>query len=139
MADRMFTVDIVTPDRVVLSDRAAYLQAPGVCGSFGILSNHSPLLSELAIGELRYRKESGQEVRLALNGGFLQVFDNHVTVLADSAERAEEIDLERARLARERYRKELQDLAGAFSDPRHEAAQAGVDRAQNRLRVAGER
>jgi F-type H+-transporting ATPase subunit epsilon len=137
MADRAFTVDIVTPDRVVLSDRAVYLRAPGVCGSFGVLANHAPFLTELSIGELTYRRESGQEIRLALNGGFLQVFENQVTVLADSAERAEEIDVERARLARERYLQDVRALAGSYSDDRHAVAEAGVERAKNRIRVAG--
>jgi F-type H+-transporting ATPase subunit epsilon len=136
MADRTFTVDIVTPERVVVHDEATSLVAPGVVGSFGILPNHAPLLSELAIGELRYRRNSGQEQRLAIGGGFLQVFNNQVTVLADTAERAEEINTERARRALERYRGEAQEVT-SLADERRLLAEAAVERARNRLRVAG--
>lgn len=133
MADRTFTVDIVTPDRVVLSDRAVSLVAPGVCGSFGVLPNHAPLLSELEVGELRYRRENGEEIRLAVSGGFLQIFNNQITVLADTAEREAEIDLERARRALERARHELSEAREMNRD----LAEKNVQRAQNRVRVAG--
>jgi F-type H+-transporting ATPase subunit epsilon len=132
-SERSFTVDIVTPERVVLSDRAVALQAPGVCGSFGVLPNHAPLLSELQVGELRFRKESGQEVRLAVSGGFLQVFDNKITVLADTAERADEIDPDRARQALEKAKNELAQAQAMNYD----LVQKEIARAQNRLRIAG--
>lgn len=132
MADRSFTVDIVTPDRVVLSDRAVSLVAPGVCGSFGVLPNHAPLLSELEVGELRYRKENGHEIRLAVSGGFLQVFNNQITVLADTAEKSDEIDPDRARRALERARRQLSEAEAMNTD-----AQKELQRAQNRLRIAG--
>lgn len=139
MADRTFQLDIAAPDRVILSDTAVSVQAPGVCGAFGVLANHAPLLSELSVGELRYRRENGQEIRLALNGGFLQVFNNQVTVLADSAERADEIDVERARRAREAARQALRDNPAGFTDDETLARQAALERATNRLRVVGER
>lgn len=137
MADRSFTVDIVTPDRVVLSDTASALVAPGVLGSFGVLVNHAPMLAELAIGELRYRRESGQEIFLAVGGGFLQVFNNEITVLADTAERAEEIDVERARVALEAARVQQREATGAFDDDRQQLAELAAERAQNRIRVSG--
>jgi F-type H+-transporting ATPase subunit epsilon len=137
MAGRTFQVDVVTPDRVVLSDTATSLVAPGSEGSFGVLANHSPLLAELAPGELRFRRDSAEEVRLAVGGGFLQVFNNEVSVLADTAERAEEIDVERARLARDRARTHLQQAEAEADAEQRELAQAALDRAQNRLRVAG--
>ena len=137
MAERSFTVDIVTPERVVLSDTATSLRAPGVLGSFGVLPNHSPMLSELSIGELRYRRESGEEVRLAIGGGFFQVFNNQVTVLAEAAERAAEIDVERARRARDRARQEQQEAQGTHDEQQIQMADAAFERAQNRLRVAG--
>jgi F-type H+-transporting ATPase subunit epsilon len=133
MAERSFTVDIVTPDRVVLSDTAVSLVAPGVEGSFGILPNHAPMLSELEVGELRYRRENGEEVRLAVSGGFLQMFNNQITVLADTAERDDEIDPERARRALEKARAELSEAA----EMNRELAQKEIARAQNRLRIAG--
>ena len=137
MAERSFTVDVVTPERVVLSDTATSLVAPGVQGSFGVLPNHSPMLAELSIGELRYRRESGEEVRLAIGGGFFQVFDNKVSILAEAAERAGEIDTERARRARERARQDQRQAQGTYDDAQVELAEAAYERAQNRLRVAG--
>jgi F-type H+-transporting ATPase subunit epsilon len=137
MADRMFTVDVVTPERVVLSDTATSLVAPGVLGSFGILYNHSPMLSELEPGELRYRRDSAEEVRLAIGGGFLQVFNNQVTVLADSAERAGEIDVERARRAREQARETLREAQTRYDDVEMALAETAIGRAENRIRVAG--
>ena len=135
MADRTLTVDIVTPDRVVLSDEATALVAPGVEGSYGVLFNHAPLLSALAAGELRYRRNNSEEIRLAVSGGFLQVFDNQITVLADAAELAKEIDVDRARAARDRARQQLSIAENAPAAER-EVAQAALDRALNRIRVA---
>lgn len=139
MAERSFSVDIVTPDRVVLRDEATSLVAPGVEGQFGILPNHAPLLSELAAGELRYRRDNGEETRLAVSGGFLQVFENEVTVLADTAERVEEIDLERARESREQARRDMREAQAQFDDIRLKDAEAAEARAANRIRVAGGR
>jgi F-type H+-transporting ATPase subunit epsilon len=134
MADRTFTVDIVTPERVLLRDEAVSLTAPGVEGSFGILANHAPMLAELGIGELRYRRADGREQFLAVGGGFLQVFNNEVSVLAEAAERAEEIDVDRARLARERARTALSAAEGGY-----DTNQAAYERAANRLFVAERR
>jgi F-type H+-transporting ATPase subunit epsilon len=135
---RSFTVDIVTPDRVVLSEEVTSLTAPGSEGSFGILANHAPMLAELGVGELRFRRDSGQEQRVAIGGGFLQVFNNEVTILAETAERAEEIDPERARAARERAAQMLRELQAAPLDQRRQAETA-LERAVNRLKIAGER
>jgi F-type H+-transporting ATPase subunit epsilon len=128
MADRAFTVDIVTPDRVVLSTPAVSLIAPGVQGAFGILANHSPLLSELEPGELRFRTEGGEETRLVVGGGFLQVFENQVTVLADTAHHLTEIDVVQARAAREEARARLARAQSAMNDD--EAAEAELDLAR---------
>jgi F-type H+-transporting ATPase subunit epsilon len=139
MAGRTFNLDIVTPDRVVVRDEATSVVAPGVLGSFGILYNHAPMLAELGIGELRYRRDSGQEHRLAIGGGFLQVFNNEVTVLADAAERAEEIDVERARRALEEARAQQREALSTPNPEEQALANAAVERALNRLRVAGAR
>ena len=127
---------MVTPDRIVLSDVATAVVAPGVMGSFGILTNHAPFLSELATGELRYRRDNAEEIRLAVSGGFLQVYHNQVTVLADSAEKAGEIDVDRARRARDQARGQLSMETGLTGVER-EQAQAALDRANNRISVAG--
>lgn len=136
MAERSFVIDVVTPDRVVAHDQAISLVAPGVEGSFGILPNHSPFLSELEPGELTYRRDGGNEVRMAVSGGFLQVFENEVTVLADAAERAEEIDVDRARAALERAREAHREASAAGELDLQEEARAEEARALNRIRIA---
>jgi F-type H+-transporting ATPase subunit epsilon len=136
MPARTLTVDVVTPDRVVVSQPAVALVAPGVEGSFGVLLNHAPLLTELQPGELRFRSESGQETRMAVSGGFFQAFDNRVTILADAAELAVEIDLDRARraLSAAQAAYTAAGLAGDLAAQRE--AHAAVERARNRIRVA---
>jgi len=139
MADRTFTIDIVTPERILVHDEATSLVAPGTEGSFGILPNHAPLLAELGIGELRYRRGSAEEIRLAISGGFLQVFENEVSVLADSAERAEEINLEQVRRARDEARALLSGSGGTPPDAEtRKQAETALAQAENRLRVAGD-
>lgn len=133
----MFNVEIVTPERVVLRDEVTSLVAPGVLGSFGVLANHAPLLAELTPGELRFRKNSAEEVRMSIGGGFLQVFNNQVTVLADSAEKPEDINIDRARASLARAREELIRAQAALDDLGQSEAQRAVERAQNRIRVAG--
>ena len=133
----MFNVEIVTPERVVLRDEVTSLVAPGVLGSFGVLANHAPLLAELTPGELRFRKNSAEEVRMSIGGGFLQVFNNQVTVLADSAEKPEDINIDRARASLNRAREELVRAQAALDDLGQADAQRAVERAQNRIRVAG--
>ncbi len=129
-----FSLDVVTPDRVVLSEQAVSLVAPGVLGSFGVLTNHAPFMSELKVGEMRFTTEQGKEVQVAVSGGFIQVFENKITVLADSAERGDEIDVDRARRARERARADLQAASDLVTRAR---AEEELSRAQNRLRIAG--
>jgi F-type H+-transporting ATPase subunit epsilon len=130
-----FHVDIVTPEKVILREEAVSLRAPGVEGSFGLLVNHSPLLAELTAGELRLRKPGGEEIDLAVGGGFLQVFDNKVTVLADTAERLDEIDVERARRAKEVAREALKAAQATYNQIAIDQAQAALDRADNRIRL----
>jgi F-type H+-transporting ATPase subunit epsilon len=127
----------VAPDRVVLSDEAVSLRAPGIEGSFGILPNHAPILAELTPGELDFRRPNGQEVRLAVSSGFLQMFDNKVTILADAAERVEEIDVDRARRALEAARAEFKAAQATYDADTIAAAENAVDRAANRIRTAG--
>ena len=125
-------IDIVTAERVVYSDTADMVIAPALEGEVGILPRHVPFVSILKPGELRIRKD-GTEIALAVSGGFLQVANNTVRILADTAERAEEIDEARAEAARERAATEM-------ASPRHapEAALA-LRRSQIRLKVARRR
>jgi F-type H+-transporting ATPase subunit epsilon len=126
-------LDIVTAERLVLSeDGLEVVVAPGAGGELGILPSHAPLITTLGVGELRARR-AGEEIEFAISGGFLEVRDDVVTVLADVAERADEIDLERAQAARERAQAAL---ATRESDIDLALAQAALRRALIRLRVA---
>src|SRR4030043_387662 len=101
-------LDIVTAERVVYSGEVDAVIAPGVEGQLGILPHHAPLMTMLQAGELVARK-AGQEEIMAISGGFLEVRPDRVIVLADSAERAEEIDTARAEAARKRAEERLRD------------------------------
>ena len=126
-------IDIVTAERIVYSAEADAVIAPGVEGQLGILPHHAPLMTILQAGELVVRK-GGQEESLAISGGFLEVRPDRVIVLADQAERAEEIDISRAEEARRRAEKRLADRhAGGLDETRAEAA---LRRALVRLSVA---
>jgi F-type H+-transporting ATPase subunit epsilon len=130
--DRTILLRVVTPNRQVVREDVEEIQAPGREGYLGILPGHAPLLSELKAGEMTYRQ--GREVRrLALSGGFLEVLPEQVTVLAETAERPEDIDVARARAAKERAEKRLQS-----PDPEVDINRASValQRALIRLQVA---
>ena len=123
---------VVTPNRQVVSEDVAEVQAPGREGYLGILPGHAPLISILQAGELSYRH--GQQTRrLAVSGGFLEVLPEQVTVLAETAERPEEIDIARAEAARERAEKRLRGGDGE-TDVRR--ATVALQRALIRLQVA---
>lgn len=94
-------LDIVTLERVVVSEDVDYVSAPGIDGVLGILPRHEPLLTALAFGELRYKKGS-EELSFAIGGGFMEVRPDKVTVLADSADHTDEIDQQAAEEARRR-------------------------------------
>ena len=99
-----FALEIVTPERVVYSGQVTSLQAPGTEGSFGVMAGHMPLLASLDIGVLRFADEGGEGVQMAVSGGFAEVGRERVTVLAETAESAEEIDVQRAESSRQRAR-----------------------------------
>ncbi len=123
-------LEIVTPDRKVLSEKVDYVGAPGIVGEFGVLPNHIPFLSALGIGNLYY-KLGGKTHYVFIAGGFAEVGPERVTVLAEIAERAAEIDVERARKARERAESRLQKRA---EDVNFARAQASLQRSLARLR-----
>ena len=128
-------VEIVTAEHSVLEDTADMVVAPGAEGVLGILPRHAPMIALLKAGELRL-KRGGDEVAIAVAGGVMQVQPDKVTVLADAAERAEEIDEARAREAVERARQRM----GEIRDREDLAAtQAAIERATVRLRVAERR
>ncbi len=129
MADKL-KLEIVTPDKVVLSEEVEYVGLPGIIGQFGVLKNHVPFLSALSIGTLYYRKEDGKNRYVFVSGGFAEVTSDSVTVLAESAERAEDIDTVRARKAKERAERRLREQRENIDIAR---AQAALQRALYRL------
>jgi F-type H+-transporting ATPase subunit epsilon len=126
-------LDIVTAERVVYSGDVDAVIAPGVEGQLGILPHHAPLMTMLQAGELVARK-AGQEEIMAISGGFLEVRPDRVIVLADQAERAEEIDFARAEAAKKRAEERLRDRKATGLD--ESRAEAALRRALTRLSVA---
>jgi len=131
----VFNLEIVTPEKMVYSGTVKSLQAPGTEGGFGVLARHAPMLASLDIGPLSFVEEGGSARRAAISGGFAEVRRDHVTVLAETAETAEEIDVERARAARDRAQERLRQWFKDIIDV--ERAQAALTRALIRLKVAG--
>ncbi len=130
-----FKLDIVTPEKTVYSGAVRHVQAPGSEGSFGVLSGHVPFLTSVDVGLLRIDEDGGAQVKMAISGGFAQVAPQGVTVLAETAERPEQINVDRARSARERAEGRLGDTSGEVDAAR---ARAALARAVNRLKVSGQ-
>lgn len=126
----LIKLEIVTPDRNLLSEEVEYVGAPGVNGEFGVLPNHIPFLSALGIGSLFY-KQNGKKYFVFLSGGFAEITPAKVTVLAEVAERAEEISVERARKARE---KAEQRFVQQKEQVDYARARAAMARAMHRIR-----
>jgi F-type H+-transporting ATPase subunit epsilon len=130
---------VVTPERQLLRETVVEVTLPGGNGCLGILPGHAPLITELGIGELTYRAKNGSEVvHLAVISGFAEVLGDRVTVLAETAERPEEIDVARAEEAKKRAEERL---AKAASDPEIDWARAAValQRSLIRIQVARKR
>ena len=132
MADT-FTLEVVTPARQVVNEAVNEAQIPALGGYIGVLPGHTPLLAEMGIGELSYHA-GNRLVSCTAIGGFVEVLADRVIVLADSAERAEEINVARAEAARDRAQKRL----ATTNDPNMDwkRAEASLARAQVRLQVA---
>ena len=128
-------VEIITAEREVYSEDVDVLVAPGIEGELGILPHHSPLMTALQPGEIRLRKD-GEDVYMAVSSGFLEIMDNKVTILADTAERSDEIDEARVQEAMKRAEERIQRRE---SDMDLERAVAALRRSQARLKVAQRR
>lgn len=128
--------EIVTVERRVYDDEVNMVVAPGSEGMLGILPRHTPLLTALTYGELQIKKDGQEDQFFAIGGGFMEVQPNRVVVLADSAERAEEIDVERAEAARRRAE---ESIAHAPEELELERAEAALRRNVTRLKVAERR
>jgi len=131
-----FQLVIVTPERQLLRERVVEVSLPGADGELDVLPAHAPLITELGIGELRYRPVEGTlSGPIAVIRGFAEVLQDRVTVLAETAERAEEIDVERAKRALERAEKRIA-TGLSESEMDWERATAALQRALLRLKVA---
>jgi F-type H+-transporting ATPase subunit epsilon len=128
-------LEIITAERVVYSDDVDLVVAPGSEGELGILPLHAPLMTSLQPGEIRVRKD-GEDVFLAVSGGFLEMMANRVTILADAAERSDEIDEARVQ---EAIKRGEERLAMRASDMDMERAVASLRRSQTRLKVVQRR
>ena len=127
-------LEIVTPDRKVLTQDVQYVGAPGVMGEFGVLPNHVPFLSALGIGNLYY-KDGGKTYFVFVAGGFAEVSPDKVTVLAEVAEKAEEIDEARAQKAQERAETRMRQTQEKIDFARNRAA---LQRAIARIQCRGQ-
>lgn len=128
------TLEVVTPEKYVVSEETQIVMAPGSLGEFGVLHGHTPFLTSLKVGRLHYRDTSGQERELFVSGGFAEALPNSVTVLAESAERRRDIDLERAKAALERAQNRLSQERDETIN--YERARAAMYRAIERIKLA---
>jgi F-type H+-transporting ATPase subunit epsilon len=129
-------LEVVTPARVVVSESSQIVAAPGSLGEFGVLSGHTPFLTSLKTGILRYTDAKGAEQFVFISGGFAEALPNKVTVLAESAERRGDIDLDRAKAALERAQKRLEE-DHTREDIDFVRARAALERALVRIKLAG--
>ena len=130
--DNTFQLEIVTTSRLLVKDAAEEAQIPGVTGYLGILPGHAPLITELGVGEITY-KASGATHTLSVAWGFMEVLPDKVTILAEAAERPNEIDIERAQKSKERAEQRLKSNDTKVDYTRAEDA---LQRAETRLNVA---
>ncbi len=129
-------LEVVTPEKNVVSEEAQIVAAPGTLGEFGILIGHTPFLTTLKTGILHYTATDGKERFVFVNGGFAEALPDKVTILAESAERRRDIDLERAKAAQERAQKRLAEERSE-SDIDFIRAQTALERSVLRIRLAG--
>ena len=127
-------LEVVTPEGAVVSEAAEIVVAPGTLGEFGVLVGHTPFLTTLKLGTLRFKDQNNQEHWVFVSGGFAEALPDRVTILAESAERRRDIDLERAKSALERARRRL---AGEIEkDIDFIRARAALERALYRVKMA---
>ena len=134
----MFHLSIVTPEKIYCEAEINSLVVPGTEGYLGILSHHAPLISSLKPGKIEYKDSENKEIVLAVSGGFIEVSDNKVTILADAVETTEEIDIKRAQAACDRAKGRIDKKPSDSDDNINiDRARVALLRALNRLKVAG--
>ena len=134
MDGKQFNLEIVTPNRIVFNAHVESFSAPGVMGGFQVLHSHAPLLAKLQIGQVKILDADGKETHYATSGGFVEVRENKVVMLADTAERSDEINVERARASVSRAQKRIAEKAPGVDVDR---ARLSLARALNRLKISG--
>ncbi len=127
-------LEVVTPEMSVVSDEAQIVMAPGELGEFGVLAGHTPFMTSLKVGTVRYNDSSGNERYVFVSGGFAEALPDRVTILADSAERRRDIDIDRAKSAQQRAENRL--AAKDDDNVDFMRARAALIRAINRVRLA---
>jgi len=136
MAEKSFLLEVVTPRRLVLSEKVDEITAPGELGEFGVLPGHIPFFATLGIGEVMYRQ--GDKKRyIAVSWGFAEVLANKVTILAEIAELDTEIDVERAKRKKELAEEKLKTMSADDKD--YLKVKASLNKAMTRMIVAGRR
>lgn len=128
------TLEIVTPERAVVSEEAQIVMAPGSLGEFGVLSGHTPFMTSLKLGVVRYVDKANKERFVFVSGGFAEALPKRVTILAESAERRKDIDIERAKAALARAEERLAKEGDDMID--FTRARAALARAILRIRLA---
>ena len=128
-------LEVVTPEKSVVSEEAQIVMAPGSLGEFGVLIGHTPFLTTLKIGTIRYKDAGGTEKYVFVNSGFAEALPDKVTVLAESAERREDIDIERAKASMERAQKRLAEDRSK-EDIDFYRARVALTRAVERVKLA---
>lgn len=128
-------LEIVTPEKTVVSEEAQIVMAPGSLGEFGVLIGHTPFFTTLKVGIIRYKDIKGEERFVFVNGGFAEVLPDRITVLAESAERRRDIDVERAKSALKRAQERLEKEA-AREDIDFIRVRAALERAMQRIKIA---
>ena len=128
-------LEIVTPDKAVVSEDVQIVMAPGSLGEFGVLAGHTPFLTTLKSGIIRYTDSQETEQYVFVNGGFAEALPDRVTVLAESAEKRKDIDLNRAKAAQQRAEKRLEE-ARTREDIDADRAKAALARAVVRINLA---
>jgi F-type H+-transporting ATPase subunit epsilon len=128
-------LEIVTPEKLVVNETAQIVMAPGTLGEFGVLKGHTPFLTTLKTGGVRYTDQKGKERWVFVSSGFAEALPEKVTILAESAERRRDINMERAKAAQERAAKRLE---GKEKEQKIDylRAKAAMDRAISRIRLA---
>jgi F-type H+-transporting ATPase subunit epsilon len=133
MAAGTLYVEIVAPDRSAFRGEATSFRAPGVEGSFEVLYNHAPMIAATGVGPVTITTPGGESVQFATSGGVVEVLDNRVIMVTETAEPVGEIDLERAKAAEERARERLRE---SQTPEERAAAEADLERSRNRARLA---